>query len=248
MNFPPLWVSWIRECISTPTFSVMVNGSPTKFFSTNKGIRQGCPLSPLLFVVAMEFFFIQMDLMTAQRSIVPAKENYGSLPSHVLFADDVLLFCKANSKCMKGIKEVFPSMQSNAGLIVILEKSNMFLNKRVRNKTVTAAALGVQLGSLPIKYIGLTLSTSYPKAKNLQALRQNLQDENWLMGIKNIMGVRPKHDWVCSACVTWTPRPGPSSYGNSLLWIHYGPASMKDKYLLGRSITEATNSLDDSGT
>jgi len=52
MSFPMFWRKWIKECVSTAIDSVLVNGSPTEEFQLKRGMRQGDPHSPFLFLIA----------------------------------------------------------------------------------------------------------------------------------------------------------------------------------------------------
>lgn len=97
MGFGDTWREWISFCISTVRFSVMINGEPTGFFSSSQGLRQGDPLSPLLFILVMEAFGRLLNMSVAGDFIrgfnVGRGMDMGSSVSHLLFADDTLVFC-----------------------------------------------------------------------------------------------------------------------------------------------------------
>ena len=77
----------------------MVNGSPADFFGSSRGLRQGDPLSPLLFLVMMEVFSRMLKRMEGAGLISGFKANgrrgRGECIYHLLFADDTILFCDA---------------------------------------------------------------------------------------------------------------------------------------------------------
>jgi hypothetical protein len=54
LGFHPQWINWIRLCISTSSFSILLNGSSYGFFSPSRGLRQGDPLSPFLSILGSE--------------------------------------------------------------------------------------------------------------------------------------------------------------------------------------------------
>ncbi|MCI47866.1 RNA-directed DNA polymerase (Reverse transcriptase), partial [Trifolium medium] len=63
MSFLTLWRKWISECVCTATASVLVNGSPTEEFPMDRGLRQGDPLSPFLFLLDAEGLNVMMRAM-----------------------------------------------------------------------------------------------------------------------------------------------------------------------------------------
>jgi len=56
MGFGDKWIAWISRCISSVSYAVLINGSLSQFFSASRVLRQGDPISPLLFLLVMEVF------------------------------------------------------------------------------------------------------------------------------------------------------------------------------------------------
>ena len=97
MGFGERWITWIRQCVSSASFAILVNGSPTDFFLASRGLRQGDPISPLLFLLVMEVF-TRMLLAAASAGLlsgfVVGRRNATTINvSHLLFADDTIVFC-----------------------------------------------------------------------------------------------------------------------------------------------------------
>ena len=99
-GFSAKWQQWIFFCISTVCFSILINGSPCGFFESSKGLRQGDPLSPLLFVLVMEALGRMLDKVVHDDHMsgfgVGREEGRSLAMSHLLFANDTLIFCGAN--------------------------------------------------------------------------------------------------------------------------------------------------------
>ena len=96
MGFGKKWTDWIKWCITTARFSVLINGTPTSFFTNSRGLRQGDPLSPYLFVLRMEAFSCLLMNAVGGGFLsgwkASGRGGEGAEISQLLFADDTLIF------------------------------------------------------------------------------------------------------------------------------------------------------------
>ena len=159
MGFGPKWIRWINWCISTATFSVLINGSPSGFFRSSRGLRQGDPLSSYLFVIGMEALSCMLKRAVEgnfiSRCRFGGRDGGEIVISHLLYADDTIIFCDANTKQLMYLRWTLMWFEAFSGLKINLFKSEIIPLGRVDNVEVLAAELGCGVGSLPTKYLGL---------------------------------------------------------------------------------------------
>lgn len=96
MKFPPIWITWVQECISSPYFSFIINGHHSAWFPSSRGLMLGDPLSPLLFnLVTQNLTAIlnhALSLTLAPGFDHHIRRNF----NHLMFADDLLLITNAS--------------------------------------------------------------------------------------------------------------------------------------------------------
>ncbi|XP_026455644.1 uncharacterized protein LOC113356656 [Papaver somniferum] len=145
-GFSENWCSLILHILQSTRISILFNGNP-EGFKINRGLRQGDPLSPLIFVLIEDVLSrnITKIFQTGQMSyIVSAK---GISPTHLFFADDIMFFCKGNMKSVKNLVDLLGSYQRSSGQTVCRQKSS-------RRKTITDF-LGMSLTTFPDRFLGV---------------------------------------------------------------------------------------------
>ncbi|XP_026459578.1 uncharacterized protein LOC113360264 [Papaver somniferum] len=105
LGFNPKWIRLIMNCISTVSYSVLLNGSPIGKFKPEKGLRQRDPMSPYLYIICVEALTSYIKHLEDTNLVHGIKCGKTSPSiSHILFADDILLFTKATIPDFHAIK------------------------------------------------------------------------------------------------------------------------------------------------
>lgn len=132
----------VMSCITTTSVSALVEGSPTRIIKQKRGLRQGDPLSPLLFVVVIDY----LSKLMAQAVHNKRMELYTSggviVESHLTFADNIVFFCQASYKSIRALREILDEFTTFSALQINCEKSFAIFFKRVTDRAELAAVLG----------------------------------------------------------------------------------------------------------
>ena len=124
-GFPMKFLSWIKECITSPKFSICLNGTLVGYFEGKMGLRQGDPLSPYLFVLVMEVFSRILADHTGGGSGFRFHAKCLKLNlTHLCFVDDLLIFYEASLNSIKIIQAALLEFEELSGLKANPSKSS----------------------------------------------------------------------------------------------------------------------------
>ncbi|XP_074270865.1 uncharacterized protein LOC141594771 [Silene latifolia] len=171
LNFPLQFKELVMQCVSTASFSLSLNGENFGFFQGKRGLRQGDPLYPLLFTLCM-------DYLTRIINYVARKRGFKFHPlfkelklTNLMFADDVLMFCKGDASSMLLILKAFNTFSKTSGLKVSPSKSNAYFNgvyDTLKNDILSVS--GFKERSIPFKYLGMPIQTTRHRRKDCDVL------------------------------------------------------------------------------
>ncbi|GMI89291.1 hypothetical protein HRI_002598400 [Hibiscus trionum] len=139
--------------------SVLINGSPTRIFHISRGLRQGCPLSPLLFNLVAEVLSSLFREAVAKGFLCGFKCQDSSIEiSHLQFADDLLVFCGKSETQIRNCIRILRGFELVSGLSLNLRKSKLIgLNVEQSKVDRWASLLHCKSEKLPSSYLGLPL-------------------------------------------------------------------------------------------
>lgn len=158
-GFPEKMTAWIKECVSTPSYSVIVNGESFGFFKGEKGLRQGDPLSPYLFTLVMQVLTIIVKKRIGENGWFKYHSKCDSLKiSHLCFADDLVLFSHGDPCSVQVLKDSLDEFGGASGLWPNESKSRTYFCKvSPESQMLINNIMKFEVGSLPVKYLGVPL-------------------------------------------------------------------------------------------
>ncbi|KAA3462787.1 reverse transcriptase [Gossypium australe] len=193
MGFDRKWIELIMRCVTSVSYAVTINGTRGRSFIPSRGLRQGDPLSPFLFLICSEGLSALMRTSTKEGLIRGAKvSRKGPEISHLLFADDCLMFSEATTKGARMLKDLLKVYEECSGQRVNYDKSLIFYstNTNDESKEAVLRLLGVRSSTSPEKYLGLPNLVGRRKKEAFQNLvdRITARIDNWSSRLLSLGG------------------------------------------------------------
>ena len=158
-GFSPKWRNWMRGCLSSVSYAILVNGNAKRWVKASRGLRQDDLLSPFLFTIVVDVLSIMM-LRAEKRSLLEGFKvgMNRTRVSHLQFADDTFFFSKSFAEELQTLKSLLLAFGKIYGLKVNLDKSNLFgINLDQNHLSRLALLLDCKASDWPIFYLGLRL-------------------------------------------------------------------------------------------
>lgn len=163
-GFSEKWISWINNLLSSTSSSALLNGIPGNPFNCLRGVKQGNPLSHLLFVLAADLLQSIVNKAWQARILKhPLADDFGGDFPIVQYTDDTLLILPGDARTLFNLKGLLRSFSDSTGLHVNFEKSFLVpINMSATRATHLARTFGCSVGDMPFTYLGLPLGTTKP--------------------------------------------------------------------------------------
>ncbi|CAH9114746.1 unnamed protein product, partial [Cuscuta epithymum] len=173
-GFSKGFVNLVMKHLQATHFSVLINGCPKGYFQPHRGVKQGDPLSPYLFILATEALSRGLKDLVTTKKIKPYWIGpNGIAVTHLCYADDILIFLNGEARSIHNFNKFLELYQRASGQAVNFDKSNFCCGKtslaRIRNME---RLLGMTKISLPMKYLGSNLHKGINRKNYCQDILQ----------------------------------------------------------------------------
>lgn len=177
MGFDQKWIEWVQQCVCTVKFSITVNGSQVCNVTPGRGLRQGDPLSPYLFLMVADVFSMLLNKVISNKSLEGIKmRKKCPVVSHLLFADDSLIFLEANPLFCSNFMQIASCFSEASGLSINVQKSRVCFSANTSEglKEEIKQVLGMEEMDPSTKYLGLPAFWGKSKKEFLGYIRDRI--------------------------------------------------------------------------
>ncbi|KAM6568466.1 hypothetical protein CsatB_016451 [Cannabis sativa] len=158
MGFDAHWVRLVLNCVNSVRYTILNSGREMGPIIPNRGIRQGDPLSFYLFLICAEGFSSLIKQFEASKRIRGCKVANGApVISHMLFADDSYVYCRANEREASNVIQLLRIFELASGQIVNFDKSSLFFSSNTLPavRTLVCQIMGIKAANESSTYLGL---------------------------------------------------------------------------------------------
>lgn len=172
LNFSTKWRKWIRGCISSASTSVLINGSPSNIFNLERGIRQGDPLSPFIFLIVAEGLSLLVKKVVEISILEPVEVGRDKvIVSHLQYSDDTIFSCTTKMKNIEAIKHILRNFEMASGLKVNFNKCEvMGVNVVDTQLQVMAEYLNCKVSTSLFSYLGINVGINHRLTRSWSGL------------------------------------------------------------------------------
>ncbi|GJV85346.1 RNA-directed DNA polymerase, eukaryota [Tanacetum coccineum] len=190
-GFGSKWRKWIRNCLVSSKGSILVNGSPTSEFYFRKGLKQGDPLSPFLFLLIMESLHLSFQNVVNADMFKGISVSSSLQLSHLFYADDVIFMGQWSESNINTIIQALDCFYKASGLRMNLHKSKL-MGISVKDEVVSRAAskMGCSTLKTPFTYLGIKVGGSMARIRSWDEIVDKVKSRlsKWKMNTLSIGG------------------------------------------------------------
>ena len=205
-GFSETWIRWVKLCVTTPTFAILVNGRPQGgWIHPQRGVRQGCPLAPLLFILAVDALAICTGQLCHKGHLVGFQSP--SIPGGIpllQYADDTTFFIRGSWAAAHTLFTMMDIFSDFSGLRLNRAKS-AFIGFGLSPEEVAGCSqiLATPICELPIRYLGLPLADRRLLRRDWQPMIEKVESRlggwrarilsrgGWLVLLKAVLSAIP---------------------------------------------------------
>ncbi|KAH9750075.1 reverse transcriptase domain-containing protein [Citrus sinensis] len=206
-GFSERWISLIRRAVYGPWFSVLVSGAIHGYFQSERGLRQGDPISPCLFIIAAEFLSRGLAHLYSRYPSIRYRSAAPTDISHLSFADDIVIFANGSRCSLQRVMDFLRHYQAVSGQLISRTKSSFYIGNPASAscRTIVHSVTGFQWRQLPFIYLGCPIFTGCLKISYFDGMVRKVRERisGWanrllsfggkLILIRHVLSALPLH-------------------------------------------------------